>query len=120
MKNKSAWMNQLDKQRKDSTMTTQLDLNGYPFRPKSIFIGIQRQRIPEPIAFVKALGAGFEINILANQLGGWSTLVGTVSKITYFPDGRVIHYPQNLKYSFLKWPDAILWIPNQGECGILN
>lgn len=97
-----------------------LDRNGYPSNPRSIFIGIKRDNIPSKEAFEQALSNGTEILISHRCYGEWGTILGKISKITHFPDGRVIHFPQNLQRSTLKWPEAVLWIPNQGQCGILD
>ncbi len=99
---------------------THLDSNGYPLNPKSIFIGVQRCNLPPPDSIKQALMTGVELPIPHRFDGKWELLIGTVSKVTHFPDGCVVHFPQSLDKSPLKWPEAILWIPNRGECGILN
>jgi hypothetical protein len=117
-------MNQRDKPKKGiSKMSTLSPLNadGYPKNPNSIFIAIQRKYFPHLDGFRSRLGdPNKRIGIPFRQYGNWETLHGRVAKITEFSDGVVIHYPQLLDESPLKWPDAILWVPNQGTVGILN
>lgn len=105
----------------EETMSTVLDDNGYPKNPSSIFVGIQRQFFPHMEEFAKSLrGERQRISIPVRRYGRWEMLSGKAMKITNFKDGSVIHYPQDLDNSFLKWPDAILWVPNHGPIGILN
>ncbi|MFT5179956.1 MAG: hypothetical protein ACI8V7_000495 [Candidatus Paceibacteria bacterium] len=102
-------------------MNTPLDENGYPKKPTSIFISIKRIYFPHKDVFERCLEGSLErVGIPVRSLGSWETISGHVTKITKFPDGTVIHYPQDLYNSPLKWPDAILWVPNKGTIGILN
>ncbi len=99
---------------------THLNTDGYPLKPKSIFVAVQRYNVPTEEVLKQALATGAELPIPYRSYGKWEMMIGKISKITHFPDGRVVHFPQNLKSSPLRWPEAKLWIPNQGECGILN
>jgi hypothetical protein len=98
----------------------QLDLGGYPLRPKSLFIGVRRYQIPSliRIELMKVSNEEMSLPFLCER--EWRNLVGNVTNIKSFADGCVVHFPQNLEKSVLKWPDAILWIPKSGECGILS
>ncbi|HTK33625.1 MAG TPA: hypothetical protein VL335_03750 [Candidatus Paceibacterota bacterium] len=99
---------------------THLNTDGYPLNQKSLFIGIQRSNVPAKEVLDQALATGVELPIPYRFGGKWELMIGKITKITQFPDGRVVYFPQNLSLSPLKWPEAILWIPNRGECGILN
>jgi hypothetical protein len=99
---------------------THLNTDGYPLNSKSIFINVQRRNIPTNEVLQQALATGVELPIPYRSDGKWELMIGKISKITHFPDGHVVHFPQNLIQSPLRWPNAILWIPNEGGCGILN
>ena len=99
---------------------THLNTDGYPLNPRSMFINVQRCNVPPNEVLQQALATGVELPIPHRFEGKWELMIGKITKITQFPDGRVVHFPQNLTQSPLKWPNAILWIPNVGGCGILN
>ncbi len=106
-----------------STLSKALDNNGYPLNPDSLFIGIQRKSFPHLENFEKRLGLkGPEnsIRVPFRRNGRWETLIGNVTEIKKFPEGVVIHYPQDLQSSPLKWNNAILWVPTTGTIGILS
>ncbi len=96
------------------------DENGYPLNPASIFIGVQRINIPTENQLIRAVLDGSQLIIPYKFLGHWETLVGVVTELISFPDGIVARFPQNITLSPLKWPEAVLWIPSKGSCGILS
>jgi hypothetical protein len=61
-----------------------------------------------------------ELLIPVMNYGKWRDLCGKVTRIAEFADGVVVHYGQNVEKSFIRWPNAVLWIPNTGTCGILS
>ena len=104
-----------------STLSNELNENGYPKNPNSISIAIQRKLLPHLDEFRKRLGdPNGRIGIPVRLCGEWLTLHGHVTEIQEFADGVVIHYPQVPRESFLSWAKAILWVPNTGMIGVLN
>jgi hypothetical protein len=99
----------------------QLTSAGYPINPRSIFIGVRRENLPSREELEKAWDINYpEFTLTVRHLGVWERLVGWITQVTRFPDGIVLHFSQNLSKSPLKWPNAILWVPNKGSAGILS
>ena len=101
--------------------TNRLNAKGYPVNPKSIFICVQRKYLPtrEELEKISSLHHP-EVILPVRNYGCWEQLVGFIGWVRFFPDGIVIEFPQNLAKSLLKWPNAVLWIPNMGTAGILS
>ncbi len=97
-----------------------LDANGYPINPRKTFINIKRINLPSVTSLLEANHEGKRISIPYRMTGRWDVLIGWMTKISFFSSGIVVHFPQDVSQSSLKWPTAVLWIPNEGSCGILN
>jgi hypothetical protein len=99
---------------------TCLNNEGYPLQPTSIFIAVPQELVPKVDRMTQAMREGEEFTVPVRSESRWKFLCGKVTKITIFPDGTVVHYGQIPEKSFIRWPDAVLWIPTTGTCGILN
>lgn len=98
-----------------------LNSAGYPLNPESIFVSVRREYLPTREQWTSVPPHSYpEVSLPVRQFGQWETLVGFVSIVREFADGIVVEFSQNLNRSFLKWPNAVLWIPNHGTAGILN
>ena len=97
-----------------------LNSNGYPKNPSRIYIAVSRSRLPPSSMIYDAYLHGYEISIPVRRFGRYEYLFGSITKAQRFSDGVVAHFPQNEQISFLKWNNAILWIPKSGSAGILG
>lgn len=96
-----------------------LNSAGYPLNPRSIFIAVRRVYLPTREQLRQIRPSYPEVSLPVKHAGQWETLVGFISTVREFTDGVVVEFPQNLQKSPLKWPNAVLWIPDYGTAGIL-
>lgn len=108
------------KQRKVPHMQVLCPKTGYPIRPTSIFCAIQRRVLPNIADLIALCKMGGTLHIPTKFCNEWELLIGKVTSVTIFPDGVVVKFPQDITASPLKWPEAVLWIPKIGNCGILR
>ncbi len=94
---------------------------GRPLRPNSIFIGIQRARLPSREEFLRSLETQQVISIPAKFLGNWENLVGVVRQIREFTDGMLVFIDPRYNGSMLiNWDRAAVWVAKQGSSGVLT
>ncbi len=93
---------------------------GRPLNPRSIFIGIQRARLPSREQIDRSLHSGETLAIPARFLGQWELLIGKVHQVRMFTDGMLVLLDTRYKNSLLEnWLCAPLWISNNGQAGVL-
>lgn len=94
---------------------------GKPLRPQSVFIGIQRARLPSHEDFHRSLETQRIMSIPARFLGNWENIVGVVRQIRQFTDGVLVLMDPRYSGSVLKnWERAPIWIPKYGSAGVLT
>lgn len=95
-------------------------IEGRPLNPQSIFIGIQRSRLPTRSQIESSLQRGAVLTVPVRFLGRWERLIGTVRQVRMFNDGMLLFIDPSWEGSVLKtWPSVEVWIPNQGSAGVL-
>ncbi len=104
-----------------ANIANKLDSTGYPLNPTSIFIAVRREYLPTREQLIKIKPFTYpEMSLPVRNVGRWEILVGFIGRVQEFTDGVVVKFPQHMQKSLLKWPDAVLWIPNHGTAGILS
>jgi hypothetical protein len=93
---------------------------GRPLNPRRIAIGIRRMYVPELDVFKQQLQTATLTNIPVRFQGEWQVLSGVVRQIRLFTDGALVLISSPSKGSLLDhWKDFPVWIPPQGEAGVL-
>lgn len=94
---------------------------GIPVDVRSIFIGVQRSRLPSTGEILTRLSDQSVIAVPAKSYGVWELMVATVKEVFVRKDGLLVVVDPKHEGSVLKnWPRALLWIPNNGPAGILS
>lgn len=98
-----------------------LDEHGVPHTPTSFFMPVHRKPV-EALDFTRMLRDCLEISLPVLWHDRLSFLQGGIFRVTTFLTGTLVHLdpydPVNVFRSSGR-PMALLWIPNQGKCGIL-
>lgn len=88
-----------------------LNEKGYPRDFERVLKGIPREDL-EKIDFFLALKTRNVIGLAYLLYGKWEILGGTVDKVDFFPEGRLVFLTPYTGSFWAGWPVVLLWIPD--------